>query len=79
MDNTGRCFPNSICIFFLKIFNSLELILAIFCPLKIISPFAEINYNIASTKEVFPDPDSPTIPKVCLIPKLKFNESTALT
>ena len=31
-----------------------------------ILPLKEINFKIASIKEVFPDPDSPTIPNVWL-------------
>ena len=39
----------------------------------------DIKLRIARTSEVLPDPDAPTIPNVCFIFKLKFNESIALT
>ncbi len=37
------------------------------------------NFNIAKTREVFPDPDSPTIPNVSFSNKLKFISSIAFT
>ena len=44
-----------------------------------ISPFDDTNLRTARTKDVFPDPDSPTMPSVYINLRLKFNESTALT
>ena len=38
-----------------------------------------LNFNIARTKEVLPDPDSPTIPIVCFVFKFILIESTAFT
>ena len=64
--------------FFRIFFNSFFLIEFKLILLNVIFPEDVISFKIASTREVLPEPDSPTIPIVSFSFKVKLISSIAL-